>query len=290
MSKVLHRCPACRNSLHKRLSTSKLTLYDCHKCQLLHARVSNKKGGDYYDFFEPEKFEAYYKTFRKKTFKKNWKEIQRYKKKGKALDVGASAGWFLDVQPKGWVVNGIEKYSSAVPLKYKKNIKHVDIYDLAFHSSYDVITMWNVIEHLENPNKALKIIHNALNTDGILGISFPNSSGLISRMSYFLFDMSFGLIKNQLYTLFQVDSSSPHLFHFNENNMRIMLEKNGFMVLSIGRQRIIDPANIDKRMQIEKKKTSIILSITAKIVAYILVYASSVFDMHDEVIIYSRKI
>ncbi len=291
MSTIIKKCPACGENLHKRLSTPKFYLYDCHNCQLLSARIKKKStSNDYYEFFEIKKFEEYYKNFRKKTFKKNWKEILMFKKNGLALDIGASVGWFLDVQPKGWIVKGIEKYISAVPAKYKKDIKPMDIFELANTSAtFDLVTLWNVVEHLNNPNKALKIIHERLKKDGVLAMSFPNSSGLISRISYFIYDSSFGFIRKQLNILFQIDSASPHLFHFNANNMKLLLQNNSFEVLSIGYQPIIDPKNIDKRIQIEGKNNSAIAWL-AKVVASLLLALSSMFNMHDEVVIYSRKI
>ena len=292
MAKKNTKCPACGYRFHKRLVTAKFFLDDCHKCQLLRAKIEKASSDEsYYDFFELKKFKAYYEPFRKRVFKKNWKEILAYKSTGKALDIGASMGWFLDVKPSKWTVFGIEKYSASIPSKYKKTIKELDIYDLVkSKSKYDLVTMWNVIEHLRDPNEALQIVNSVLDKEGILALSFPNSSGLMNRFSYLLFDASFGLLKKQLYVLFQIDSASPHLFHYNATNMKLLLEKNGFSILKIGEQPILDASNIEKRIQIEKATIASMVSGLAKLIAFIFVFLSKVFNMQDEVIIYSKKI
>ncbi len=55
--------------------------------------------------------------------------------------------------------------------------------DIHFESeSFDAVTLWNVFEHLYNPNGTLQEIHRLLKKDGILVMIFPNWDSLDHRL------------------------------------------------------------------------------------------------------------
>jgi len=103
------------------------------------------------------------------------------------LDVGANCGHFLHVaQESDWTVKGIEL--SAEALNYAKetyglSLKHGGV-DLLYADTfqYDALTMWHVLEHIQQPAKVIKGVANHLKTGGIFACAIPNIESLSARV------------------------------------------------------------------------------------------------------------
>lgn len=95
---------------------------------------------------------------------------------GTILDVGSGPGFFLAVaKDRGWQVTGID--ISAPAASYARKTFGLDVIegsfdDIEFPDSirFDVITLWETIEHLYDPLEALNKVHNLLGDDGIVAI------------------------------------------------------------------------------------------------------------------------
>ena len=99
------------------------------------------------------------------------------------LDVGCATGIFLhEMQQAGWDVAGIEPDSAAATYARQR-------FDLQVHtgtlrqaalpwSSFDAITLWDVLEHLHNPWADLSEAHRLLKDDGLLVLRIPNLESL----------------------------------------------------------------------------------------------------------------
>ena len=93
----------------------------------------------------------------------------------KLLDIGAGTGDFLSfAQTRGFDVDGIEPSSKARKKSHEKGVKLKTDIDEINNSTYDVITLWHVLEHLPNLEEQIGVISNLLNDDGILVIAVPN--------------------------------------------------------------------------------------------------------------------
>ena len=79
---------------------------------------------------------------------------------------------------------------------------------------FDVIMFYHVIEHLENPNKILKILHKLLKHNGVLIVGTPNIGSLAAR----LFKGNFRLY------------GPGHLCLFNPKSLKWVLSESGFRV------------------------------------------------------------
>ncbi|MGZ9677240.1 class I SAM-dependent methyltransferase [Flavobacterium sp. GNP001] len=97
------------------------------------------------------------------------------KSKGAILDIGAGTGDFLAVaKQSGWTTTGIEPSAKAKSIAISKGISFVEnTTDLANHS-FDVITMWHVLEHVPDLDFQIKELKRLLKPTGTLIVAVPN--------------------------------------------------------------------------------------------------------------------
>ncbi len=112
--------------------------------------------------------------------------IKRYVSSGLMLDVGCATGDFLKVaRDYGYQVEGLElsKWSSKITRDKDIHVYRENLKSLAnrFYKRYDVITMWGVIEHFENPIDEIKYIKKLLKPGGILAIWTGDVNSITSR-------------------------------------------------------------------------------------------------------------
>lgn len=95
--------------------------------------------------------------------------------KGAILDIGAGTGDFLAVaKQNGWSTTGIEPSPKAKSIATTKGISFVEsTTDLANHS-FDVITMWHVLEHVPDLDFQIKELKRLLKPTGTLIVAVPN--------------------------------------------------------------------------------------------------------------------
>ncbi|MFH0797952.1 MAG: class I SAM-dependent methyltransferase [Candidatus Woesearchaeota archaeon] len=154
------------------------------------------------------------------TFGSGLRWLERFAAKGKLLDVGCAAGFFLKVaNESGWDVKGVEP-NRWLGEQGRKNYG-VDIFSGYFENakfddkSFNVATMWDVIEHIPKPKEALKEANRVLKDSGTLLVSTPDFSSVFAKM--------FG--RNWWFFL------SHHLFYFTPKTMENMLKDAGFEVV-----------------------------------------------------------
>ena len=96
-------------------------------------------------------------------------------KGARILDVGSGTGDFLSfMKSKGYEVTGVENNPKASLISQKNYIKtHESIKELP-DNSFDLITLWHVLEHLPDPEETFKKIFNLLNNSGHLIVAVPN--------------------------------------------------------------------------------------------------------------------
>lgn len=136
------------------------------------------------------------------------------------LDIGTGKGLFVGVaQDRGWNASGLEL--SQKNCDYAKNnfdldLINKDFYDFSPNKKYDIITLFEVIEHLREPKKALKRIYSMTREDGIVVIATPIRNSLYGkRMKE----------KNVFWTTVE------HLSFFDKEVMINYLSEVGFTIL-----------------------------------------------------------
>jgi len=140
--------------------------------------------------------------------------LQKYRKTGRLLDVGCSTGDFLRVASRHYDVEGIElsKWAAGIARERGLEIHECCLSDLRSTQPYDVVTLWGVIEHLENPKNEINHIFRLMNHDGILCIWTGNVDSLTARL----------LGKKWWYFMGQ------HIQYFSETTLHRLLEQCGF--------------------------------------------------------------
>jgi SAM-dependent methyltransferase len=121
------------------------------------------------------------------TFEKYLDLIETFNpSKGILVDVGAATGFFLELAVnRGWKGIGIEPSAHASAIGREKGL---DVRTTAFDAdslppdSVDVITLWDVIEHVPDPCAVLQAAHRALRPGGLVAINTPDSGSLIARV------------------------------------------------------------------------------------------------------------
>src|SRR3989344_1240217 len=163
-------------------------------------------------------------------FKKGLGTIRIYKNQGKILDIGCATGVFLDIARKNsWKVTGVDisKYACEyAKKKFKLDVKQGEIEDIKFpKKTFDVITMWDTLEHVQNPNITLTEIRRILKDDGVLFIHTINEDSLMSKLAHLIYIISFKKVK------FFVKLIHPihHNFHFSEKTLKDILLNNRFL-------------------------------------------------------------
>ncbi|MCF7566754.1 class I SAM-dependent methyltransferase [Sabulilitoribacter arenilitoris] len=135
------------------------------------------------------------------------------------LDVGCGTGDFLEIAKKNnWQVSGIEPNNQAREIANKKTNNSVFETDklLIFDAnSFDVITLWHVLEHLPNLEDHVSIFKKLLKPNGALIIAVPN---------YKSYDAKY---YKQFWAAYDVPR---HLWHFNQASISKLVSKQSFKV------------------------------------------------------------
>lgn len=164
-----------------------------------------------------------YHLVRKLTLKRKLKLINAFKTESKQLlDIGCGTGDFLEVaQNNGWVIKGIEPNEKARTVANSKTnnaIHEIEYLKVLQPNSFDVITLWHVLEHLPNLEMHIQIIKKLLKPNGIVVIAVPN---------YKSYDANY-------YKEFWAAYDTPrHLWHFSKTAIQKLFEKQNIKLKKI---------------------------------------------------------
>lgn len=124
---------------------------------------------------------------RDKTFQRWYDEVVPFLliKKGTALDIGCATGRFLNIlKDKGWKANGIEldidMYNALREKGY--NVRNTPIEDCTADEKYDLITLFDVIEHIAHLKECFEKLSLLLAEKGTLVMVTPNIESLQKKI------------------------------------------------------------------------------------------------------------
>jgi 2-polyprenyl-3-methyl-5-hydroxy-6-metoxy-1,4-benzoquinol methylase len=143
-------------------------------------------------------------------------------RKGRLLDIGTAAGAFVAAADKrGWSAEGCEpnrwlaRWGAS---HYGITIRQGSVFDQGYEpGSFDVVTLWDVIEHTPDPRHMLEHCRTLLKPGGLLVVNYPDIGSWIARV----------MGRRWLFL------SSVHLYYFDRRTMRRMLETTGFAMTAV---------------------------------------------------------
>jgi len=220
-------CPVCNSTSSTHiLDKSASTYWKCNECSMVYLNpILNQKATiDYYKNLNTGQGDTVSSEspFYTEIYTIGLDCIQLYKKPvGNILDIGCSTGFFLDIaKEKGWSTSGIELGINEANIAKAKGHNLFDkiIDQLDQKEKFDVITMWDVLEHIPDGIKQLNMIREHLNEKGILFLQVPNSDALAAKIMRGACRMFDGLEHTNLY---------------NPKTITLLAKKTGFSIKNI---------------------------------------------------------
>ena len=105
---------------------------------------------------------------------------EAHRKTGRLLDIGTGTGYFADTMVRrGWKVEAVEKNPQAREFAkehFGLEVKPESALQEFAPGSFDVITLWHVMEHLEHLNETWEKLFKLLKERGVLIVAVPNPS------------------------------------------------------------------------------------------------------------------
>jgi SAM-dependent methyltransferase len=145
--------------------------------------------------------------------------VRRFAQSGRLLDIGCSAGFMLQAARGDYTVTGLEPSRWACDLirsKYGIEVVQGTIDTADFPAgAFDIITMNDVIEHLDDPGRALVKLRTWLRPGGLLYIVTPDIESLSAK-----------LLQGRWWGL-----RPAHIYYFSRKTMRALLHRAGFEVV-----------------------------------------------------------
>jgi len=131
--------------------------------------------------------------------------------KGRILDIGAGTGEFLSVAKNdGWQTIGVEPSDRAKSIAKNKGVSFVEKTSELENHSFDVISMWHVLEHVPDLDKQIKELKRLLKPTGTLIIAVPNFKSFDAK--------HYG----KFWAAFDVPI---HFWHFSKTAIQLLFEK-----------------------------------------------------------------
>jgi len=158
-----------------------------------------------------------------RTYRRRLKIVRRhFPRPGRVLDVGCAAGYFLRVmQEAGWSVTGLEPSDAIRPhaarLIGEDNVLAGLLGEADLEpGSFDLVTMWDVIEHIPDPVAAVKEVGSLLAPGGKFLIETQNVDSFAQKV---------------LGKRWQHYKHAEHIYHFNPKTLRNVLQRAEFRIL-----------------------------------------------------------
>ena len=187
-NKKLKTCPVCQDSkLRFFVKKYEFEMDKCESCGLIFCNPYPSKQQIYHYYnSEMKKFENdfFIESFenRLNIFYPRIEIIKKYRKSGKILDIGSSIGVFLEALKRvehnfQLTCCDIDKDScNKLRNRYPKvDVINSDFVDIEKIPYYDIITMWDTVEHIVDQNLLFDSVKKMLKKDGLFFFSTPNT-------------------------------------------------------------------------------------------------------------------
>ena len=208
----------------------------------------------------------------------------------KWLDIGSGFAYLISEAGKmGYEVTGIEvnkETADYVRSREKLNILNSLISDVNLEKeSFDIITIFDVLEHLLDPQDAVLKGEKYLKKGGLLVIEVPDDNSLMRKIAALIYSFTFGKWSEFLRQSFH-NHPGGHRNGFSEHALRRMMKTDGFEVIAV--KRVMIPYKLFVTDTIRKRHG---INKVVYFVFPVLIYIFSILlGMQNRVKIYARKI
>lgn len=213
----LSNCISCKSTHLKIMPAySRAFLVKCGDCGLVFGKEDPS----------PEELTAHYTNYPRyqtlspiteKRYNELLDKFESYRKTNNLIDLGCSNGLFLECAKKrGWNVYGTEYAQECIDYCAKNNItvfKSDKLPPEFFKLQFDVVTSFEVIEHINTPNPEMDFIKKILRKGGAHYVTTPNFRS-ISRL----------LLKEK----WNVIEYPEHLTYYTAKTLNDLMIKHGF--------------------------------------------------------------
>lgn len=213
------------------LTGEEFAIYKCSECGLLITRPMPElsKLGSYYasenyishSDEQKDLLSKVYHFVRNYTHKRKYKLLKKYSSGNSVLDIGCATGEFLHYcASQGMKTTGVEPNDKArliAQSRFKLEVATEPEIGSLETESFDLITMWHVLEHVPDLNHRMQDIYRLLRKDGFAFIALPNHAS---------YDASF------YYRFWAAWDVPRHLYHFDRKSLSALATKHGFEVVS----------------------------------------------------------
>ncbi len=215
-------CLVCNSSNLKPLSAyEKAHLCKCSDCGFVFAQhiPSEQELIDYYDGYGRN---DYLSLVTIKRYNELLDAMEPFRKTNKLLDVGCGIGYFLEVaKERGWEVHGTEYTDRAMEICSAKGIqmKQGKLDPANYEAeSFDVITSFEVLEHINNPLEETNNFNQLLRKGGLVYLTTPNFNSLL---------------RHRLKERYDVITYPEHLSYYTTSTLKKLFTQCGFRKLKI---------------------------------------------------------
>lgn len=186
-------CKVCNNTdttkFKPKFHKNGIDIVQCENCEFIFIPPYFRKKIDYKSYKDEAVLKAIIDGNDWLKIQRNllrFKTVKKYKKSGKLFDLGTGWGHFLYTgKLLGYEVEGIEL--AAMPFKYATEhlnlpVQEIDFFKLkAKTDHYDLITMWDVLEHIENCDEVIEKCYTMLKPGGYLIFQVPQIDSYIAK-------------------------------------------------------------------------------------------------------------
>ncbi len=231
---------------------------------------------------------------RRNTAKGILRLIKKYKNNGRILDVGCSAGYFLDeARNEGFIPYGVElsEYTGNIA-KNKFNLEiHIgEIFDSPFQNDFfDVIHLGEILEHVP-PSNFLNKCYELLKPRGIIIITCPSISSIYTYFMIYLTEIYYWItgtknkIDNEKFRM-----TAIHIFEYTPRTLQKLLDKCNFKMLKMISREDLPFLMKNKPDDWQMKTLKNIIAFPVKVFLKIVSYFLSLFTLNGNRLIAIAK-